>query len=68
MRWTGWKTRSIGSLGSLVGFGWFSLIRAENRSPFVFFRFLNLLGRSWKILRASINEMDWLGNQISRFI
>ena len=24
-----------GSLRSSVGFGWFSLIRAENRSPFV---------------------------------
>ena len=45
MIWAGWKTRSIGSfklglqessLRSLVGFGWFSLIRAENRSPFVF--------------------------------
>ena len=44
MRWTGWETRSVGSLGSLcrngslgssIGFGWFSLIRAENRSPFV---------------------------------
>ena len=49
-------------------FGWFSLIRAENRSPFVFFRFLTLLGKFWKFLRASLNDMDWLENQIIRFI
>ena len=55
-------------MGSLVCFGWFSLIRAENQSPFIFFIFLTLLGRLWKILRASLNGMDWLGNQISRFI
>ena len=31
-----------GSFGSLVGFGWFSLIRDENRSLFIFFRFMTL--------------------------
>ena len=44
MIWTGWETRSVGSfriglqkgsLRSLVGFGWFSLIRTENQSPFI---------------------------------
>ena len=32
-----------------------------------FFRFLSLLGRFWKFLRASLNDLDWLGNQIIRF-
>ena len=48
MIWTGYKTRSFSSFRFnsfcwavcivwlvLVGFGWFSLIRAENQSPFV---------------------------------
>ena len=48
MGWTGWETRSVGLLGSvcrncssrsLLCFGWFSLIRAENRSSFVFLDF-----------------------------
>ena len=29
--------------------------------------FLSLLGRFWKFLRHSFNDMDWLENQISRF-
>ena len=33
-----------------------------------FVKFLTLLGRFWKILRASLNDMDWLENQINRFI
>ena len=33
----------------------------------LFFRFLSLLGRFWKFLRASLNDMNWFGNQISRF-
>ena len=32
-----------------------------------FVRFLSLLGRFWKFLRISLNDMDWLENQISRF-
>ena len=32
-----------------------------------FFGFLNLLGRFLQILRASLNHLDWLGNQIRRF-
>ena len=44
MLWTGWETRLVGSLGyvcrngslgSLVCFGWFSFIRAENQSPLI---------------------------------
>ena len=30
-------------------------------------RFLTLLGRFCKFLRVSLNDMDWLENQISRF-
>ena len=33
-----------------------------------FFRFMTLLGKFWKILRASLNDMDCLENQIIRFI
>ena len=32
-----------------------------------FVRFLSLLGRFWKFLRVSLNDLDWLENQISRF-
>ena len=33
-----------------------------------FVKFMTLLGICWKILIASLNDMDWLENQISRFI
>ena len=32
-----------------------------------FVRFLSILGRLWKFLIISLNDMDWLKNQISRF-
>ena len=32
-----------------------------------FFRFLSILGRFWKLLIISLNDMDWLENQMSRF-
>ena len=32
-----------------------------------FVRFLSLLGRFWKFLRVSLDYIDWLENQISRF-
>ena len=31
-----------------------------------FVRFLSILGRFWKFLIISLNDMDWLENQISR--
>ena len=31
------------------------------------FGFLSLLERFWNFLRISLNDMDWLENQISRF-
>ena len=34
----------------------------------LFCKFLTLLGKFWKFLRASINDMNWLENQIIRFI
>ena len=32
-----------------------------------FVRFLSILGRFWKLLIISLNDMDWLENQMSRF-
>ena len=42
-----------------------SKLRIDHR---LFFKFLTLLGSFGQILRSSLNGMDWLGNQISRFI
>ena len=51
------------------GLFWLVLTHPSCESITVYlFRFLTLLGRFLQILRASRNGMDWLGNQISRFI
>ena len=60
------------SFCSAVWVVWFILVGSHSSELRIdhhfFFRFLTLLGRFWKIFRSSLNEMDWLGNQISRFI
>ena len=51
---------------------WFLLVgshSSELRTITIYFvRFLTLLEKFWKILRASLNDMDWFENQINRFI